>query len=65
MTPIRGLNYSNHKKGKLRILPPEEVTSRWKADYATMQEYMIMGESLSWSELLKRIKDIENQLNRK
>lgn len=65
MTPIRGLNYSNHKKGKLSILPPEEVTKRWKADYATMQEYMIIGESLPWVELLRRIKDIENKLNRK
>ncbi|MBB1138381.1 nucleotidyl transferase AbiEii/AbiGii toxin family protein [Myroides sp. WP-1] len=64
MTPIRGLNYSNHKKGKLSILPPEEVMNRWKTDYATMQEYMIIGESLPWVELLRRIKDIENKLNR-
>jgi hypothetical protein len=64
VNPLRRIDYSNHKKGKLRILPPDKVTEEWKSDYKTMQENMIVGESLSWSDLLKSIKDIENLFNR-
>jgi predicted nucleotidyltransferase component of viral defense system len=62
--PIRGLDYSNHEKGKLKIIPPDEVLSKWKEDYKTMQKNMIVGESLSWESLLKNMKHIENSLNR-
>lgn len=63
VNPLRGLDYSNHKKGKLSILPPTEIVDKWEADYKTMQENMIVGESLSWEKLLARIKDIETLLN--
>lgn len=63
VNPLRGLDYSNHKKGKLSILPPTEIVDKWEADYKTMQENMIVGESLSWDKLLARIKDIETLLN--
>lgn len=63
VNPLRGLDYSNHKKGKLRILPPTEIMDKWEADYKTMQENMIVGESLTWEELLQRIMNIENLLN--
>ncbi|MGG5505861.1 MULTISPECIES: nucleotidyl transferase AbiEii/AbiGii toxin family protein [unclassified Myroides] len=64
VTPLRGIDYSNHKKGKLSILPPEEVFERWAEDYKTMQEHMIIGNSLSWSDLLNRLKEIENKFNK-
>ncbi|WP_041536989.1 nucleotidyl transferase AbiEii/AbiGii toxin family protein [Pseudopedobacter saltans] len=63
VNPIRGLDYSNHKKGKIKILPPDEVRSKWEADYKTMQENMIVDESLDWKELLNRIQEIENKWN--
>lgn len=63
ITPLRGIDYSNHEKGKLKILPPEEVLSKWKEDYKTMQENMIVGESLDWDELLERMKYVENEFN--
>jgi len=63
VNPLRGLDYSNHKKGKLSILPPTEIVDKWEADYKTMQENMFVGESLSWEELLQSIKHIENLLN--
>lgn len=63
VNPLRGLDYSNHKKGKLSILPPKEIVDKWEADYKTMQENMIVGESLTWEELLQSIKHIENLLN--
>lgn len=63
VNPLRGIDYSNHEKGKLSIVPPDEIIARWEEDYKTMQENMIVGESLSWEELLQSIKHIENLLN--
>ncbi|WP_379090711.1 nucleotidyl transferase AbiEii/AbiGii toxin family protein [Pedobacter sp. UC225_65] len=63
VTPLRGLDYSNHKKGKLSILPPQEIIKKWEADYKVMQENMIVGASLGWEELLARIQTIQNDFN--
>nr|WP_317632448.1 nucleotidyl transferase AbiEii/AbiGii toxin family protein [uncultured Flavobacterium sp.] len=60
---IRGMDYSNHVKGNLSIIPPDEVLDRWKDDYKTMQENMIVGEYLSWDDLMQQIKRIENLVN--
>lgn len=66
VTPLRGIDYSNHEKGKLSLLPPtEEIMKQWEADYKTMQEHMIVGESLKWEDLVKRIKYIEDKFNNK
>lgn len=63
ITPLRGLDYSNHEKGKLSILPPQGVINKWEADYKTMQENMILGKSLGWNDLIDRIKTIEMRFN--
>lgn len=63
VTPLRGVDYSNHIKGRLRILPPPEIIKKWEADYKTMQENMIVDESLKWDDLLEKIKEIEDRLN--
>lgn len=63
VTPLRGLDYSNHVKGKLRIMPPGAVLKSWEQDYKTMQDNMIVGESLTWRALLVRIKEIEDTFN--
>lgn len=63
VTPLRGIDYSNHVKGKLSIIPPDTIIEKWEADYKTMQENMIIGESLKWEELLERMKEIQSQIN--
>ena len=63
VTPIRGMDYSNHKKGKLRITPPKEVFKNWGNDYKEMQQFMMTGESLTWNALIERIKEIERRFN--
>lgn len=64
VNPLRGLDYSNHEKGKLSIIPPDEVISKWEEDYKTMQENMIVGDSLNWNELMKQMKKIEDLFNK-
>lgn len=63
ITPLRDMDYSNHVKGKLRIFPPIEVIVLWEKDYKIMQDNMIIGSSLSWEDLLVRIKEIERLFN--
>ncbi|MGJ1365762.1 nucleotidyl transferase AbiEii/AbiGii toxin family protein [Sphingobacterium spiritivorum] len=63
ITPLRGMDYSNHVKGKLSIIPPHAIMEKWEADYKTMQESMIIGNNLKWEDLLDRIREIEGQFN--
>lgn len=61
---MRGMDYSNHVKGKLTIIPPDAIMNKWELDYKTMQENMIIGESLKWDKLLDRIREIERRFNK-
>ncbi len=65
ITPLRGIDYSNHKKGNLEILPPAAIMDKWAADYKTMQENMIVGDSLKWEKLISEIHAIEDAFNKK
>ncbi len=62
-TPLRGEDYSRHLKGKLSIIPPKEIIEDWEKDYKSMQENMISGTSLPWTELLDNIKEIQKSIN--
>lgn len=42
-----------------------EVLSDWEKDYKAMQENMIIGENLSWTNLLESIQYIEDYFNNK
>lgn len=60
---IRGIDYSNHTKGNIRIIPPDDVIKEWEYDYNTMRENMIYGGSLGFSSLIKRIEELQTRVN--
>lgn len=60
---IRGLDYSNHAKGKILILPPDEMIKEWESDYNAMKENMIYGDSVTFDSLIKRISELQNRIN--
>ena len=60
---IRGLDYSNHVKGKIQIIPPDEIIKEWESDYNTMKENMIYGKAIDFSSLIKRIEELQNRIN--
>jgi hypothetical protein len=60
---IRGLDYLNHTRGKIKIIPPAEVMKEWEADYNTMKENMIYGETLDFNSLIKRVEELQNRIN--
>lgn len=58
LTSISGIDYATHAPDKINFVPPTSVIEAWKKDYETMQTNMIYGSSLSFEELLERIKEL-------
>lgn len=65
ITPIRGIDYTNHTPSKISIIPPANILKEWQKDYEIMQENMIYGNSLSFEKLMERIAAIQQQINAK
>ena len=62
-TSIRGIDYDNHSPQKINPIPPVGIIDQWEKDYMVMQQYMIYGESLSFAELIGRMKELKSRLN--
>lgn len=63
--PIRGIDYTNHKSSKIKIIPPDAVIKDYQKDYETMTNFMIYGNALSFEKLIKRILELQNRINGK
>ncbi|MFW2135974.1 nucleotidyl transferase AbiEii/AbiGii toxin family protein [Chryseobacterium sp. TY4] len=63
MNRSKWINYENHKKGFINIIPPDEVITEWENDYKIMQGSMIVGESPSFSVLIETMKEIMDKFN--
>lgn len=61
MNNVRGISFENHKRDQLNIIPPAEVIDFWERDYKLMQENMIVGDSLSFSDLIEKLKLIQEK----
>ena len=61
---IRGINYDNHKPNLINIVPSSEIISNWERDYKTMQESMFYGATLSFNELITRIKELNSRVKK-
>jgi Nucleotidyl transferase AbiEii toxin, Type IV TA system len=63
VTPIRGVDYGNHSPDKIKFIPPTELLHLWENDYKKMQENMIYGESLSFASLIKKLSELQSEIN--
>lgn len=61
MNNVRGISFENHKRHLLNIIPPAEVIDLWERDYKIMQENMIVGDSLSFSDLIEKLKLVQEK----
>jgi Nucleotidyl transferase AbiEii toxin, Type IV TA system len=61
--PLRGLDYSNHIQGRIKIIPPDAVIKEWEKDYQAMTQNMIYGEPLKFDSLIKRIQELQKRIN--
>lgn len=62
-TSIANIDYSTHQPTSINFTPPESVLKEWERDYFAMQENMIYGESLSFQELIVRIRELNKRFN--
>jgi hypothetical protein len=58
-TAISGIDYANHHPQKIRFLPPQDIRS----DYKHMQENMIYGDPLSFTQLIERLTELQTRIN--
>lgn len=62
-TRISGIDYSQHQPSQIVLVPREEVLKIWKSDYEKMREYMIFGDTPSFSELIAELKHLQHRIN--
>ena len=63
ITPLRGIDYSNHTPDKINLIPPDSIIGEWEKDYITMQESMLYRPSLSFIKLMDRLKELKTRIN--
>ena len=63
MTPLRGVDYANHKPAFINPLPLPQMLADWQKDYQVMQEFMIYGESLPFDKLMAELTILKEKIN--
>ncbi|HLO81417.1 MAG TPA: nucleotidyl transferase AbiEii/AbiGii toxin family protein [Chitinophagaceae bacterium] len=63
LTPLRGIDYANHTPDKINPIPPDAIIGAWEKDYQIMQESMLFNPSLSFEQLILRIKTLKERIN--
>ncbi|MGL4908913.1 MAG: nucleotidyl transferase AbiEii/AbiGii toxin family protein [Bacteroidales bacterium] len=61
-TRVNGVDYSQDIRRNIALIPPPEVISDWQSDYEQMQDTMIYGSSLSFTELIDRVKELSERI---
>lgn len=64
-TSVGGVDYSQDIRPKICLIPPQQVIADWRQDYTTMQRTMIYGESISFDELIERMKLLQERMQRR
>ncbi len=62
-TSVTGVDYSTHQPQTICFVPPDSVLKGWEKDYLLLQENMIYGESLSFKQLIERIRELNIRFN--
>ncbi|MDR1729098.1 MAG: nucleotidyl transferase AbiEii/AbiGii toxin family protein [Prevotellaceae bacterium] len=60
---MKDFDYDTLSPATINIIPPQNVIEQWEEDYNKMQT-MIYGNSLSFNELIDRIKQLNEKINR-
>lgn len=64
ITPLRGIDYANHSPDKINPVPPDKVIAEWEKDYVAMQESMLYNPSLSFEQLINRVRELTKRINK-
>ena len=63
LTKISGIDYKKHLPGTINLVPPDASIKQWQDDYRAMQESMIHGDSVSFDNLISRMKELMKRIN--
>ena len=61
---LKEFDYDTLTPENIVIVPPENMISQWKADYETMRNTMIYGESPSFNLLIDKIKQLNEKIKK-
>ena len=61
---IGSVNYNLHQPQTVRFIPPSTMMKEWEQDYNQLNESMIYGEKLSWNELISRLEELTEKINK-
>jgi len=62
-THLGGVDYNLHQPQSINIIPNEGLMPAWAADYKTMQEQMIYGESPNFDELIEALQALNKWIH--
>lgn len=62
--PLAGVDFEKHNTATIKFIPPDELFPLWEADYKEMQENMIYGETLAFADLIKKLSELQGQINK-
>jgi hypothetical protein len=57
------VDYSAHKPGSFRLVPPVAHFPNWKADYEAMRGPMFFGEAPPFDEIIRVVREFEKTFN--
>jgi len=57
------VDYSTHKPGSFRLVPPENHRANWQADYQAMLGPMFFGDTPAFEEMMSAAAEFENTFN--
>jgi len=60
---LSGVDYLSHFPDEINFIPPTNLIPDLEKDYNTMRESMIYGDSLPFSELMDRIKELNRRFH--
>lgn len=62
-TKIGDIDYNLHQPQTINPIPSIEIIDNWKADYNTMQEQMIYGDSPSFETIISTLLELKKKIN--
>lgn len=64
-THIHAVDYTPDIRDRIKLTPPAEHYNTWLNDYTNMQSNMIYGKSLSFEQLIERMRELEQQFRKR
>lgn len=59
---LRGFDYDTLYPQTLNIIPPASIIEQWKDDYENMRIHIIYGETISFEELVNKLKELNEKV---